>query len=261
MTIVVGAASPDGIVLAADSRSTQTWAKSDRHRIATDAAEKVFNLGDKFAVATYGTAMLGGQTINGAMNEFIASKVNDCPAVEDCANELDQFFTQRFKASYPKFVPTAGASPLGFIVAGYDGAGIGHVYEVQIFETPAVTRQFGTDSGGTLWRGQTDVVRRLVKGVDWDELLSANPSIDPPLGETMAKLEYILINPHTLTDAADLAAFLVRTTIDMQRFSDGTSLHPGLIPGCGGDMQLLAATSEGTRWLKRRGTWSSPDSA
>ena len=53
MTIVVAAASPDGIVLAADSRTTLTYAGSDRHRITTDSAEKVFDLGSKFAVATY----------------------------------------------------------------------------------------------------------------------------------------------------------------------------------------------------------------
>jgi hypothetical protein len=40
VTIVVGVASPDGIILAADSRTTYT--DGQRHRIGTDSADKVF---------------------------------------------------------------------------------------------------------------------------------------------------------------------------------------------------------------------------
>ena len=120
MTIVVGAASPDGIVLAADSRTTLTWEKSERHRIATDSAEKVFELRGKFAVATYGTAFLGEQTINGVMNEFVASHADSCDDVEACAKALGEFFIDRFNTAFPKYKPDAsGGWPLGFVVAGY----------------------------------------------------------------------------------------------------------------------------------------------
>src|ERR1019366_5570050 len=51
MTIVVGAASPDGIVLAADSR-TMLMYENQRTRISTDAAEKVFELHGRFGAAT-----------------------------------------------------------------------------------------------------------------------------------------------------------------------------------------------------------------
>lgn len=71
MTIVVGAASPDGIVLAADSRTTLS--DGVRHRISTDSAEKVFELNDSFGVATYGMAVIGKQTITGLMDQFVAT--------------------------------------------------------------------------------------------------------------------------------------------------------------------------------------------
>ena len=185
------------------------------------------------------------------MNEFVASEVAKCPAVEDCAKALSEFFTARFNAAFPGFTPPPGNWPLGFIVAGYDEAGVGHVYEVTILGPKLFERQFGTDQAGSLWRGQRDVVSRLIKGRDVDALDASGVVFDSTGQDVLAKLEYILIPPLTLTDAADFASFLVRTTIQMQRFSDGTALQPGLIPGCGGEIQMLAATQSGTRWLQR----------
>ena len=97
MTIVVGAGSPDGIVLAADSRTTLIDGK--RHRIMTDSAEKVFELHERFGVATYGMAFIGDQTINGLMNEFVAAVDGDvCTDGEATAMRLGEFFTARFNA-------------------------------------------------------------------------------------------------------------------------------------------------------------------
>src|SRR5438094_10580956 len=122
MTIVIGAASPDGIVLAADSRTT--YVDGDRHRIATDSAEKVFELFERFGVATYGWAFLGDQTIKGVMDEFVAAHPElgeqDLGA---CAEALGDFFSDRFMAAYPDYEPEQDAGwPLGFVVAGYDDA-------------------------------------------------------------------------------------------------------------------------------------------
>jgi hypothetical protein len=254
MTIVVGAASPDGIVLAADSR-TMLMYENQRTRISTDAAEKVFELHGRFGAATYGTAFLGDQTINGVMNEFIASIGGDgCTDVEACAKAVGDFFTDRFKMAFPDYGPDpSGGWPLGFVVAGYDGAGIGHVWEVGV-PGPLLIEQEGvsTTQRGVLWRGQADVIGRLIKGLDHNALVAAGITLEPAVAETLAKPEYILLLPATLQDAADLAFFLVRTTIDMQRFSDGTALAPGLVPGCGGRTQMLAVKPGGVEWISRR---------
>jgi hypothetical protein len=50
-------------------------------------------------------------------------------------------------------------------------------------------------------------------------------------------------------DGIDYAAFLIRTTIDMQRFSDGTIGDPGLIPACGGPLQILVVERGRTVWV------------
>jgi hypothetical protein len=57
--------------------------------------------------------------------------------------------------------------------------------------------------------------------------------------------------PITLQDAVDLTHFVIRTTIETQRFTDGTYLSPGSIPGCGGPTQTLAITTGGCRWIER----------
>lgn len=250
MTIVVAAASPDGIVLGADSRTTLS--DGLRHRISTDAADKVFALGD-FGVATYGLALIGQRTINGLMDEFIATTDEDeaCSGVEEFTKKLAAFFNERYEAEYGPNHAEPGWS-LGFIVAGYDTFGIGHAWEVGIPGPIVRQTNINTVERGALWRGQVDVIGRLIKGVDWNALTAAEIDFDEATSASLGRLEYVLLLPVTLQDAVDMTSFLVRTTIDMQRFSDGTSLAPGLIPGCGGRTQILAVTRSSVEWVSRR---------
>jgi hypothetical protein len=250
VTIVVAAASPDGIVLAADSRTT--FSDGGRHRISSDTADKVFALNQKFGVATYGMALIGDRTINGLMDEFLANTDRDeCIDGKTTADKLGAFFHERYEAQFGATQPGTGW-PLGFVLAGYDAAGIGRVWEIGI-PGPSVTETpVTTASRGALWRGQVDVIGRLIKGYDINAIQAAGKTFDASVQTTLNGLEYIVLTPLTLQDAADMAAFLVRTTIDMQRFSDGTGLAPGLVPGCGGETQMLAVTRAGTEWIRRR---------
>jgi len=250
VTIVVGAASPDGIVLAADSRTTLS--DGHRHRISTDAANKVFDLNSRFGVATYGLASIGPRTINGLMDEFIATADGEsCLDVEQFAHTHGSFFHERFIGEFGQADGSEGW-PLGFVVAGHEATGIGHVWDVGV-PGPTVTQaKTNTANYGVLWRGQVDVIVRLIMGVDWRTLEAADVAFDQQVRESLARLEYILLNPVTLQDAVDMASFLVRTTIDMQRFSDGTALVQGLIPGCGGRTQMLAVKRSGVEWVSRR---------
>lgn len=174
-----------------------------------------------------------------------------CGDGENFAQALGEFFHTRYIAEGGD--PDASDGwPLGFVVAGYDGSGIGHVWEVQIPGPNIVRTTVNTAERGVLWRGQVDVIARLIKGVDVNVLQATGTALDETTRETLAKLEYIILQPTTLQDAADMASFLVRTTVDMQRFSDGTALTPGLIPGCGGQTLMLAVTRSGVEWISRR---------
>ena len=248
MTIVIGVAAPDGVILAADSRTTYT--RGEHHRVASDTSHKLFAVRGRFAVATYGISFVDGQTIAGQMDEFVAQLDPALSEVRPFADALGKFFDERVKKEYTEEELKDVYALLGFLVAGYDGAGIGQLLEVSL-PGPEISGEINTGSIGTLWRGQTDVVRRLIKGIDWSQLDVGEEKLSDAVQKGLENLEYNLLSPITLQDGVDFATFLIRTTIDMQRFSDGLLSRPGSIPGCGGQISVLAVTRAGTEWVEQ----------
>jgi hypothetical protein len=258
MTIVVGVAAPDGMVLAADSRTTLSW-DNGRHRIASDSAQKVFRLEGGVGVATFGDSFIGFRTIAGLMNDFVAQLSADQPATcHTISSALATFFRERFTAdSTAELLQWVEENPeqdrIGFLVAGYDADGIGRIREISIPSGKvtdfAPDDEINTAVRGVLWRGQTDVIRRLVRGMDVDMFVHLGHELPAEAWEQIDGLQYVLLFPITMQDAVDLATFLIRTTIDMQRFSDGVAEAPGNAPTCGGAVRILAVTRGHTEWV------------
>jgi hypothetical protein len=254
MTIVVGVATPDGLVLAADSRTTMFPDGSSRSRVASDSADKVFGICGRFGVATYGDAFVGGQTIAGLMTEFVAQLSSPPADVEALATNLGAFFGERYTRWREDIgepvAPDEGAR-LGFIVGGYDEHGIGHFHEVTI-PGPEVSRsEINTTTGGLIPRGQNDVIDRLIRGVDLQVLAGLGVDVPDQVADALAKLHYVVQFPITLQDGIDFASFLIRTTIDMQRFSDGTFAFQGGTPGCGGPTKIVVVHRQNVEWVSR----------
>lgn len=252
MTIVVGIATPEGLVLAGDSRTTQMFADNDRHRIASDNAQKLFAV-EGMGIATFGHAFIGRDTIAGVMDQFAAHISGAKHSVATLASALGEFFNQRFhdmlEAAGEEWDQANGFA-LGFLVAGYDEEGIGTIMEVLIPTGEIADFKATTTDGGMMWRGQTDVIGRLLKGIDWPCLDALEVKLTNTQIGQLGNLEYIGLPPITLQDGIDYASFLVRTTIDMQRFSDGTLSSPGEIPGCGGPLQVLAIERSQHVWIR-----------
>lgn len=246
MTIVIGVATPEGLILATDSRTT-SMGGSRHHRVASDNMQKVFVV-DGIGVATFGQAFIGSDTIAGVMDQFTAQCVAEhTEDVDAFSAALGAFFDERFREHNE--MPEDGEFALGFLVAGYDASGIGQIHEISIPGPEVTTTNLLTSNGGVVWRGQTAVIRRLIKGVDWDTLgqLEAKPSDE--VGAALGALEYHLNYPITVQDGVDFAGFLVRTTIDMERFTDGIVAAPGGIPACGGKLQLLTIERSKHTWV------------
>lgn len=76
---------------------------------------------------------------------------------------------------------------------------------------------------------------------------------DDEAKEAIQGLEYIVpFWNFALQDAVDYASYIVRTTIDTQRFTDGVASTPGSSPTCGGPIQIVALTARGgVGWLRR----------
>jgi len=253
MTIVLGVAAPDGLILAGDSRTSRRWT-SGHHRIASDFASKVFEVCG-FGIATFGEALVDARTIAGQVDEFIAT-LQDRPAdVDELAAAVGDFFQDRVVRWYAAMGAPWDASQgfkLGFIVAGYGSDGIGGMREVRVPGDPGpeiITLAPSTTDPGFYPRGQTDVIDRLIAGFDVQRLVAASVVVPDPVVQAIAGLEYAMIEPLALQDAVDLAHFLIRTTIDMQRFSDGTTAMPNVPPGCGGPITMLAIRRRKTEWV------------
>lgn len=251
MTIALAIAVPEGLVLAADSRSTYANPKQ-WPRVASDNACKVFRITDHVGAATFGWAMLSGRTIKSHMAE-VAMKFKDA-RVNDVLPDVIEYFDREYRRhveANPKDEPPEGSTPLGFLVAGYDGNGIGQVYRALIPGGKTPEAEIGTFRPGIIPEGQTDIVWRLIRGYDPRLRLEELPA-EAQL--VLKASEYqIYFARMVLQDAIDFAILLARTTMETQRFTDGILADPGDIPGVGGsvDVAILTSTS-GFRWIQRK---------
>ncbi len=224
MTIAINIAVPEGLVFAADSRQTYTNARSDV-RVSSDNAQKLFSLGPRHAAVTYGWAFLCNRNIHSHINDF-KTTIPDNHTTLELANALTKYLTVQYKAHIEKKYDDPVDEKnyaLALLVGGYDvGAKEGKVYEVYVPGDEAILVQSTDDHVGAAWRGHTTAIGRLLKG--YDPRLRELEGFDEPLAKTMegAPLDYLVDYwAMTLQDAIDFATFLVHTTIQMQRFSDG----------------------------------------
>jgi hypothetical protein len=251
MTIVAGAACPEGVVIAGDSRSSVQLAPG-AYRTSTDYARKVFAINDKFLAATFGWATLEDKTISGHVREFELQMAHT-DDVGQVANELCVYFHARMQAHIAAGLdpaPPQGAEPLGFIVAGYDPAGVGHVMRVMPYGN-IVRDDCQTNSPGGIWNGETDVMLRLIKGYDAARIDVSTWEQQHQVELTNA--EYIInFAWFALQDAIDWTVHVARTTIDTQRFTNGTAGAPGATPTTGGTIEVATVTpGDGVRWISR----------
>ena len=233
MTIVVAAATPEGIVFGSDSRMTSS--RGRHYRIGSDSAHKTFAVQNmieetRFGVAAYGQAFVGLRTVYGVMADIYMWRVLEQKSwsdVHEFAAALGEFFRKEFLAA-DETAPEEGWS-LGFLVAGYDASEIGRLLEVPIPSGQVIDTGINTsDRRGVAWRGQTGAVRRLIDGVDFPALERAGYRMTKELVDDVREnVTYRLLYPATIRDAADFSSFVIRTTIEMQRFSDGTEGEPG----------------------------------
>lgn len=251
MSIIIGVAVPEGIVLAGDSRMTYGNARG-WPRIASDYTQKMFELSGRVVAGTFGWALLQGRNIHSWAVDFRRSLQPKELPVRDVAERLGQFFQERYnahvQAGIDKPVPE-GHTAVGFVVGGYEEDGTGALYEVLI-PGPATRQLSTTQNPGASWRGQIDVITRLVKGVD--PRLDVSQA-DPDFKRRIEGLAYVIhFARMTLQDAVDFAIFLARATIEMQRFTDGIQASPGDLPGVGGAIDVVAITSQGITWVQRK---------
>lgn len=260
MTLCVCVSTPEGIVLAGESR--QTYRGRAGARIGSDNATKAFDLTDTIAAGTFGWAFLrpqGAATLRNiaSLVEEFKQSIATGASVQTVSNDLFAFFNTSYQWHTAQgFDQPVGANQfaLGFLVAGYDvGSRVGTVFQCLI--PGGVTALRDTNRPGANWQGQTDVVSRIILG--WDQRLLTLPALQQ-IGQTIVQplrgLEYV-INWHTMTpqDAVDFAVSVIQITITIQRFTDGIQMNPGDVPGVGGPIDVAVITPGGrVKWISRK---------
>lgn len=252
-TVVVGIALSEGLVLAGDSRLTQQ--SMMQSRVVSDSGSKVFDIG-KFGIATYGEAFLQKRTIASWVEDYKGQVFKSSDDIDSFGDHFSKFFGEVYAKSFP--LPN-NQPVLGFLLAGYDSKGKGKLlaFEFPKTRTPQVTHDT-QDQTGAQWNGQTDVIQRLVMG--YDPTIGALPAFNSlsadqqkTIGTQLPNIQYnIAWNALMLQDGVDLATTFIKTTINMQRFANGTLLVPVGIPGVGGNIDVLVIKPSGLQWVKKK---------
>ena len=107
MSLIVTTYVPEGIIIAGDSRLTINWSEVDPETngnnhysiTSTDSNRKVFQIKDKFGLATFGAADIKGIPISGYITQFIEQSLHTDRKKDDFledelpANDLRQAFS------------------------------------------------------------------------------------------------------------------------------------------------------------------------
>jgi 20S proteasome alpha/beta subunit len=259
MTLAVTVVCQDGVVVAADSRTT--LANHRMLRVGSDYTHKVFESG-RVAIATYGEAFVLGRSVASHMAEFAARESGNCDHPGPTAIRLAEFVGDRYDADVTEALDVSEprVAELGFLVGGYDDAGVGEAWEVTLPDRTVELIATTTDGGGAVWRGQSDVVTRIMRGSDielLERLATAHKVVDEldALGPLLDACGYrIPFESMNLQDGIDLAVLCIRTTIDVQRLTLGpVATSPEFSwPGVGGPIEIATVTaSQGFRWVQR----------
>ena len=238
MSLIVTVRTPEGAVMAADSRTTwSTTVKDDKSLKTTvgihfsDTANKLFLCGRRFGVSTCGDASVQGRSISAWMDVFQRNEFSQKETVHDVANRLGVFFAE--------LKPLQNIS---FHVVGYekvDSTLTLSFYEVVVPGDGTYSVEGPERGCGAHWAGEVATMSRLIKDcyiadVSEIETLSefkieknvANHAKEilwekaTVLAPTVSHYPEASIRwrSFTLQEAIDFALYAIRTTIATLRF-------------------------------------------
>jgi len=246
MTIAIAVSVSEGLVLAADSRTTR-WRQTPDDRLAevlTDKAVKVFPLGRRAGAATYGRSHLCGLTIAGVAGRFELGRSESPGGISALIAEFEAYLDR----IEPAEAATAGSrtpqqdESIGFLLAGYGSDGTGRIYEIRWPERETHLLST-TEAPNYHWRGQGEAVTRLMKGVD---ARIDRSELDPQVASRLSAVEYsVALSQMSLHDAADFARLLGDAAIGIDRFVTGTIGGTKQRRMVGGHLTIAAVTPQG----------------
>jgi hypothetical protein len=248
--------SPEGVILAAESRVTLSIKDQNNNIIHVnfDNATKLLafnNPHNYIGVVTYGLAAIGNRTAHSFLPEFEASLPDERISVNEFARKLSDFF----KAQWEKSMPKEYTGPdITFVVGGYNvNEPYGSVYIIEIPRKPLPEQRGQAGTFGITWGGQRDFVDRLIRGYDFTVPDVVYTTLQPEKDKmdllmknlNVAEMK-IPLDTMALQDCVDLAIFFIRTTIIAQKLTVG-------LRGCGGPIDVATITRrEGLGYVQKK---------
>ena len=268
----------DGLVIAADSR--MTLQDSAKTRVASDYIEKIKQVGSHTAVTFCGAAHLYDSTTSLRSIGSIIDQYRNNSGISELSRidpravavGLDSLLTALYNAAQ---MGNVGQGQLKLYICGYDDGNKRRVYTLTYPNRRAGTTRpydfygsldsiFASGVPGADVCGQSDVWTRMIKGYDpqlarceWyrDVKTTTSDSLDSTLVDTVVKRETLDLGKlryeikydlMTLQDAIDFAVFIVRATIEAQRFNQDA------VQGVGGAIDIAVITADGFRWIQHK---------
>jgi hypothetical protein len=259
MSLGIVIKSPEGIVLAAESRVTLTINGAQgqpSHFVNYDNATKLFSFcspHNHVGVVTYGLAAIGQRTAHSFVPEFESTLPAERLNVFNLAQRISQFYMDQWRLVMPA---NYNGPNMTFLVAGFnEGEPYGRVYTMDLpRNTEPTEQQANINEFGISWGGQREIVDRLMQGFDERliPLIAREFSFNP---EQQQHLKTILIqnlqlplplNVMALQDCVNLALLFLRTTIEAQELTVG-------VRGCGGPIELaIIKRQEAFTYIKHK---------
>ena len=258
MSLGVVVKGPEGLVLAADTRITLGAQQGSRPPVSVnfDNATKLLTFSKPHnwvAAVTYGQAVIGGRTAHSFIPEFEVPLANSRLPVVQFAQQLSEFFQERWERAGLAKTSSAGGG-MKFIVGGYDEQ---KAYgEVLLFTIPGAPQPVprNPDDFGMTWGGQLQIASRIIQGYDpslmgiiKEHLDVSDPKIEELRLLLRSRTEYsIPYDILALQDCVDLATFLIRTTMTAQNLAVG-------VRGVGGTIEVATITrTDGLKWIQKK---------
>lgn len=254
MSLIVTTYLSEGIVMASDSRTTQTISKGSKQIVIplTDNANKTFLAKNNIGISICGAASYKNGPIAGAINGFINNYAYTGTNVLKFAND------------FIKMIVSLNLSSI-FIahIAGYENNLIQKGYRVWTDDKnlPHLKLFANGTFQGSSWDGEAETLSRLLK----QEILCDDLSMKNNISYTDKKgtvvnvpKGYVLpsnsrffsegIVPWdclSLQDAIDFNRFAIQTTIEYQRFISTTKT-------VGGPIDILVIRPQNSEWVSKK---------
>ena len=227
MTLIVSLRIPDGIVLAGDSLSTLP---TQAVPTTLSYRQKIFPFCGKFGVGTFGADLLAETSVYFSLRLFEERLKQQPPkGATEIARKIGTEFHNLLVEQLRREDVSVDALPakqvfLGFQVVGYNES---EPRTVEVLVGKEV-RLHVLDKLGCTVSGNQEIVQAI-----WG------------LSESSSESSHSFPPVTSLQDAIDYAEFLIRTTIDYQRFSPN-------FPNVGGDIDIALVTPfDGFRWIRQ----------